>query len=119
LYENLHLWGRLIDCCVALGRKEKVTSAARHTRSALSPLFLCASTFVFVRPSACFAIAFHLVRPPSQAEELILQQLESNPNDGALWCHLGDVRKDPELYKKSWEMSGEELGFCFFFLPWW
>ena len=41
-----------------------------------------------------------------KAEELILKQLETEPDTPKLLCILGDLRKDPELWQKAWDVSG-------------
>ena len=43
----------------------------------------------------------------NDAEKLILRLLQAKPDDPKLVCYLADVRSDPSLYEKSWELSGQ------------
>ena len=41
-----------------------------------------------------------------KAEEILNKLLEENPESPKFWCILGDIKKDPEMWKKSWTISG-------------
>ncbi|EFA82305.1 tetratricopeptide repeat domain 27 [Heterostelium album PN500] len=40
----------------------------------------------------------------ARSEELVRSRLEVDPTP-ELWCVLGDIKEDPELYLKGWELS--------------
>jgi hypothetical protein len=46
-----------------------------------------------------------LLQQSKKADDLICKLLEKTPNSPKLTCLLGDVRGDPSLYEKAWEMS--------------
>jgi tetratricopeptide (TPR) repeat protein len=46
----------------------------------------------------------------TDAEELIRAELKSQPNNPALWCHLGEVTNDVSHYATAWEISGRRHG---------
>ncbi|CAM6029244.1 unnamed protein product [Sphagnum balticum] len=50
-----------------------------------------------------------LLGKKAAASDLINQRLQLCPNDPRLWCSLGDVTLDDELYKKAWEVSGHHF----------
>ena len=39
------------------------------------------------------------------AEEILLRRIQTNPKDARALSILGDIRQDPELWKKSWEIG--------------
>ncbi|KAJ3416846.1 hypothetical protein HDV05_008431 [Chytridiales sp. JEL 0842] len=52
------------------------------------------------------AIACHqMLDNEKQAESIIRQQLEINPDSPKFYCLLGDIKKDPEYYYKAWKLS--------------
>ncbi|CCE66302.1 hypothetical protein TPHA_0P01440 [Tetrapisispora phaffii CBS 4417] len=51
------------------------------------------------------ALCYAAVGDEKQAEEIILKSIEKNPNDARAISILGDIRQDPNLWLKSWEIG--------------
>ncbi|KAJ2776330.1 hypothetical protein H4R18_005727 [Coemansia javaensis] len=43
------------------------------------------------------------------AERILLRELDAAPDRPKLWCALGDLRRDPELWRKAWDVSGQRF----------
>ncbi|VEU20257.1 DEKNAAC101140 [Brettanomyces naardenensis] len=41
----------------------------------------------------------------NEAESLVQKALDRNPEDARAWCILGDLRSDPSLWEKSWNLG--------------
>ncbi|EDO16195.1 hypothetical protein Kpol_1014p13 [Vanderwaltozyma polyspora DSM 70294] len=51
------------------------------------------------------ALCYAAVGDEKKAEEILLQRVEKNPNDARAYSILGDIRQDPTLWEKSWEIG--------------
>ncbi|SCV00727.1 LAMI_0G06942g1_1 [Lachancea mirantina] len=51
------------------------------------------------------ALCYAAVGQEKRAEEILLSRIEQNPNDCRAYSILGDVRQDPQLWLKSWEIG--------------
>ncbi|KAJ2718476.1 hypothetical protein GGI07_005740 [Coemansia sp. Benny D115] len=49
--------------------------------------------------------AFLLLGQTEVAERMVRSQLELTPDRAKLWCHLGDLKRDPEHWRHAWEVS--------------
>ncbi|KAJ2361438.1 hypothetical protein H4S02_007705, partial [Coemansia sp. RSA 2611] len=43
------------------------------------------------------------------AERIVRRELDANPDRPKLWCVLGDLKRDPELWRRAWEVSGQRF----------
>ncbi|KAJ2711140.1 hypothetical protein H4R19_003392, partial [Coemansia spiralis] len=41
------------------------------------------------------------------AEQVVRRELDANPDRAKLWCVLGDLKRDPELWQRAWDVSGQ------------
>lgn len=51
------------------------------------------------------ALCYAAVGEEKIAEEIILQRIANNPKDARAYSILGDIRQDPQLWKKSWDIG--------------
>lgn len=51
------------------------------------------------------ALCYLITEQEKKAEEILLKKLELEPNDGRALSILGEIRNDPELFRKSWELG--------------
>eukprot|EP01098_Paradermamoeba_levis_P013375 TRINITY_DN6089_c0_g4_i1.p1 TRINITY_DN6089_c0_g4~~TRINITY_DN6089_c0_g4_i1.p1 ORF type:complete len:794 (-),score=249.56 TRINITY_DN6089_c0_g4_i1:18-2399(-) len=49
-----------------------------------------------------------LLDKKEKAKEIVQERLSTNPT-AELWCILGDLTEDDELYEKAWEVSGHHF----------
>ncbi|KAI8085980.1 uncharacterized protein BX664DRAFT_334618 [Halteromyces radiatus] len=49
---------------------------------------------------------YQMLEQPQKAKEVLERLLEADPNSPKLWCIMGDVLMDPELWHKAWHLSG-------------
>ncbi|KAJ2156333.1 hypothetical protein GGF46_005258 [Coemansia sp. RSA 552] len=50
---------------------------------------------------------YRLLEQTDVAESIVRRELDSNPDRPKLWCLLGDLKQDPEHWRKAWEVSGQ------------
>lgn len=51
------------------------------------------------------ALCYAAVDEEAQAEKLLLERISSHPQDARAISILGDIRQDPELWEKAWELG--------------
>ncbi|KAG7833811.1 hypothetical protein KL943_003919 [Ogataea angusta] len=51
------------------------------------------------------ALCYGSIGNEKKAEELVLRQLAETPDDARALCVLGDVRQDPALWEKAWQLG--------------
>lgn len=51
------------------------------------------------------ALCYAAVGDEKSAEEILLRRIASSPKDARAYSILGDIRQDPELWNKSWEVG--------------
>lgn len=51
------------------------------------------------------ALCYAAVGQEEHAEQLLRDHLDKEPNDYRGWSILGDIKLDPELWKKAWDMG--------------
>ncbi|SCU98722.1 LAFA_0G19790g1_1 [Lachancea sp. 'fantastica'] len=51
------------------------------------------------------ALCYAAVGDETTAEKLLVENIEENPNDARALSILGDIRQDPSLWQKSWEVG--------------
>lgn len=51
------------------------------------------------------ALCYAAVGDEKQAEEILLKRVAENPRDARAYSILGDIRQDPDLWSKSWEVG--------------
>lgn len=51
------------------------------------------------------ALCYAAVGDEKSAEEIILRRISNNPKDARAYSILGDIRQDPGLWRKSWEIG--------------
>ncbi|KAG0173821.1 hypothetical protein DFQ28_004552 [Apophysomyces sp. BC1034] len=49
---------------------------------------------------------YQLLEQRHKAKEVLDRLMAENPDSPKLWCILGDVEREPEHWRKSWELSG-------------
>ncbi|KAJ1735963.1 hypothetical protein LPJ61_000269 [Coemansia biformis] len=43
------------------------------------------------------------------AERIVRRELDASPDSPKLWCVLGDLKGDPELWRRAWDVSGQRF----------
>ncbi|AET37791.1 tetratricopeptide repeat-containing protein EMW1 Ecym_2033 [Eremothecium cymbalariae DBVPG len=51
------------------------------------------------------ALCYAAVGDDKRAEQILLQRIQSSPKDARAYSILGDIRQDPSLWEKSWELG--------------
>lgn len=51
------------------------------------------------------ALCYAAVGDEKEAERILLQRVEDNDQDARAWSILGDIKQDPTLWEKSWNMG--------------
>ncbi|QLQ80894.1 hypothetical protein HG537_0E02490 [Torulaspora globosa] len=51
------------------------------------------------------ALCYAAVGDEKTAEEILLKRIEQQPKDARAYSILGDIRQDPDLWQKSWEIG--------------
>lgn len=51
------------------------------------------------------ALCYAAVGDEKEAEKILLKRVETNDQDARAWSILGDIRQDPTLWEKSWNMG--------------
>lgn len=51
------------------------------------------------------ALCYAAVGDEKKAEQMLLNRIESTPNDARAYSILGDIRQDPSLWEKSWSIG--------------
>lgn len=51
------------------------------------------------------ALCYAAVGDEKKAEELLCKRVRANPNDARAWSILGDIKQDPSLWEKSWDIG--------------
>lgn len=51
------------------------------------------------------ALCYAAVGEEKTAESILVKRIETHPNDARAYSLLGDVRQDPSLWEKSWEIG--------------
>ncbi|QGN18146.1 YNL313C [Kluyveromyces marxianus] len=51
------------------------------------------------------ALCYAAVGDEKLAEEILVKRIETNPEDARAYSILGDIRQDPALWEKSWEIG--------------
>lgn len=51
------------------------------------------------------AVCYATVGDSDNAEACIKKSVSKNPDDARAWCVLGDIKQDPALWKKSWQVG--------------
>ncbi|CEP62416.1 tetratricopeptide repeat-containing protein EMW1 LALA0_S05e05160g [Lachancea lanzarotensis] len=51
------------------------------------------------------ALCYAAVGDEKTAEKILIKNIEENPNDARALSILGDIRQDPDLWTKSWEIG--------------
>lgn len=51
------------------------------------------------------ALCYAAVGDEKQADEILTKRINDNPNDARAYSILGDIRQDPILWEKSWEIG--------------
>ncbi|KAJ2760909.1 hypothetical protein IWQ57_006185, partial [Coemansia nantahalensis] len=41
------------------------------------------------------------------AEQVVRRELDTSPDSAKLWCVLGDLKRDPEMWLRAWDVSGQ------------
>ncbi|KAF7722546.1 hypothetical protein EC973_002970 [Apophysomyces ossiformis] len=52
---------------------------------------------------------YQLLEQPHKAKEVLTRLMAEDPESPKLWCILGDVEREPEHWKKAWELSGRRF----------